>query len=645
MEDLVGYLTGKGLSVSRAAGYEVTIHCPWCPDGNPRGKGKCYLNTDTWLYDCKRCGTHGGKRSLLRHFGDEDKVAYVPGTDPHKRRLILQETAALAHEMLLANEKKLTYLLERGLSPETIVDAQLGYVPKGFGIAKSLPSYERGDVKIADLVSAGLLTEGGRDFFEDVILIPYRTHGQVVQIREKKIGGKYRSPFGDNVRLYNEDMLREAEDVVITEGEFDAMILRQHLQESGDARLRATAVVAIPGAKAIPDNFEAMLERAKRVFLGFDPDVEGRSAISRLRQLLGTRVRTLELPRELPKCDWTEFLMDKSPEHPHGGHTWRDLDQMLTEADLVGKRMFTITEVAAKWGFRDSEAPGIKLGWMSLDAILRPGLRPGQVMIPLAKTGTGKSVFLSNILHNTRSHRTLMLSLELQAEDVYEHLRRIHYFWNPTTVREQMVEDYAKLRIVDKNRLTRSDLGALVAEYAEDLGAPPELLVIDYLGYYARGLRSMGSYERTSEAVMDIKEVAKEHGIGVIAPHQVNRGAEDGKPLDADDARDSGVIEETGDFILGLFRPGQIKQDTGVITEDTTGAFSVQLLKSRHGGKGRVFNLRFSQMSLAICDALDRPASHRVQQENAAYARGMHYVDYRSQATKTQLELVSGMSS
>lgn len=640
MEDLVGYLTSKGLSVSRAAGYEVTIHCPWCPDGNPKGKGKCYLNTDSWLYDCKRCGTHGGKRSLMRHFGDEDNVAYTSGQDPHKRRVLLNEAAALAHEMLIANDKQLTYLLERGLSPETIVEHQLGYVPKNFSIARSLPLFEKGDAKIADLLNAGLITQGGNDYFNDELIIPYLSHGQAIQLRGKKIGGKYRTPMGDNVRLYNEDALRDAEDVIITEGEFDAMILGQHLKESGDARLRATAVVAIPGAKAFPDNFESMFDKAKRVFLGFDPDVEGRGAISRVRAILGTRVRVLDLPRALPKCDWTEFLMDKSPEHPHGGHTWHDLDQMLVEADLVGKRMFSITEVAAKWSFRDTEAPGIKLGWMSLDSILRPGLRPGQLMIPLAKTGTGKSVFLSNILHNTRQQRTLMLSLELQAEDVYEHLRRIHYFWNPASPREDMIEDYSKLRIVDKNRLTRSDLGALVAEYAEDVGAPPELMIIDYLGYYARGLRTTGAYERTSEAVMDIKEVAKEHGIGVIAPHQVNRGAEDGKPLDADDARDSGVIEETGDFVLGLFRPGQIKQDSGEVVEDTTGAFSIQLLKSRHGGKGRVFNLRFSQMSLAICDALDRPSSHRVQQENAAYMRGKHYDDYRNEMSATQLALV-----
>lgn len=117
VQDLAAYLSSKGIKAHRANGSEVTAHCLWCADGDPKGKGKLYLNVESWLYDCKRCGASGNRKTLLEHFGDEDELQYVAGEDPMLRRRILTEAAALAHEMLLANEPMLEYLLGRGLTP------------------------------------------------------------------------------------------------------------------------------------------------------------------------------------------------------------------------------------------------------------------------------------------------------------------------------------------------------------------------------------------------------------------------------------------------------------------------------------------------------------------------------------------------
>ena len=62
------------------------------------------------------------------------------------------------------------------------------------------------------------------------------------------------------------------------------------------------------------------------------------------------------------------------------------------------------------------------------------------------------------------------------------------------------------------------------------------------------------------------------------------------------------------------------------------GALNAGLLKSRHGGVGRVFNLKISPLSLAITDSMfDRQNTARVQQEISLHAQGMHYEDYRVQ--------------
>jgi hypothetical protein len=625
--DLVGYLTSKNLQLRKAGGGEIITNCLFC--GESHRIGKLWLNTDTWLYQCWVCGEKGGRKSLLAHFGDEDSLEYADGADPNVRLRVLSEAAELAHTMLISNDGKLQYLLDRGLDPETIIEAKLGYVPMNVGFSQMLP----GQFTRKALIAAGLMTIGGREFFNDSIVIPYFSHGQVVQLREKKQDGKYRTMGGDVARFYNVDSLRGASDVVITEGEFDALILAQTLNRSSDERVSSTAVVGLAGTNAWPDQLAGYFEDCRRVFVGFDPDDPGREAAAKLKRTIGNAAREIELPAGLPKCDWTEYLRERAPEHPHGGHTVDDVADLLLTADLAGKRMFSVSEAGARWARVKTETPGIKLGWPSLDAILRPGLKPGQVMIPLAKTGTGKTIFLSNIAHNLPDRRVLFVSMEMTAPEVFEHLRRIHFFWDQDT---DVKAHLPLLRIADQNRLAPGDLAGLVDDYTQDVGAAPELLIVDYLQYFARGYRGASRYEKVSDATMELKAIAKEAGAAVICPSQVNRDAKDGQPLDSDDARDSGVIEETGDFVLSLFRPdAAINVQSGDNAPAMTGAFNVQLLKSRHGGKGRLFNLRFSNMSLVLVDVLaDRKAAARVEIENTQVRRDVHYDDWRAAAAQ-----------
>lgn len=624
--DLVGYLTSKGVQYKRSnGGRELITNCLFC--GENKRTGKLWLNTESWLYQCWVCGEKGGRKSLLRHFGDEDTLAYVDGADPNVRLKVLAEAAELAHQMLLANDQKLEYLFARGLDAETILSAKLGYVPPNVGLSRMLP----GEFKPRDLINAGMITPGGSEFFSDSIVIPYFSHGHVVQLREKKQDGKYRTMGGDTARLFNADELRGASDAIITEGEFDALVLAQHLAGAGDPELSGIAVVGLAGTNAWPDELASYFAECGRVFIGFDPDGPGVKAADMLKRELGVCARKVELPPSEPKCDWTEYLRDLAPEHPHGGHGWRDVADLLVTADLAGKRMFSVGEAAKKWNQVKVETPGLKLGWPALDAIIRPGIKPGQVVIPLAKTGTGKTVWLSNIAHNTGDRRVLFLSMELTAVELYEHLRRIHFFWDPHTSARSHLPN---LRIADQNRLAPGDLRQLVEQYAAEVGDPPELLIVDYLQYFARGFRGASRYEKVSDATMEIKALAKECGAGIIIPSQVNREAKDGQPLDSDDARDSGVIEETADFVISLFRPDNaIDSHNADAVPVVTGAFNAQLLKSRHGGKGRMVNLRFSNMSLAIVDSLDRKSVQRVDQENTAYRRGVHYDDWYAEKT------------
>lgn len=543
-EDLTEYLTDHGVTFRRGAGAELVAHCMFCNEA--KRVGKLYLNTSTWLYSCKLCGESGNRRTLLRHFGDDDTVTYLPGTDPMVRRQVLTDYAAMAADLLAGNDRMMMYLLDRGLDAETIVDGQFGYVPRGVSVSGSLPAaYKR-----ADLEMSGMVSPSGKEFHAGRVTIPYLSSRSVLQVRGKDPEGKYFTPAGDHVRLYNEDALRGADDVLITEGEFDCRIVEQHLCNSGDLRLRRTAVVGLAGAGALPggaEGFPDFFRDAKRVFIGLDPDPTGVREAAKIRGLLGSKARVVDLPQGdavntaggVVKLDWTEFLRAPNADHPYGGHDWRDLATLLTAADMTGKRIYSMADAAVRYAREQAERPGITLGFPTLDAIIRPGLRPGNLMIPLAKTGGGKSQFLANIAWNTRSRRVLYISLETTATEVYLLLRRISRFWGPAGDDRDMLTSMPHLRIVDENRLSPEDLDLLVAEYTQEVGEPPELVFVDYLGYYARGMKGGSPYEKVSAGVMQLKSEAKRLELAIIAPHQVNRGAKEGMPFTADEARDS----------------------------------------------------------------------------------------------------------
>lgn len=621
--DVVAYLQSKGITTWRAAGSEVTAHCIWgCSGSATKGKGKWYINTETWLSQCKVCGASHNRRTLLEHFGDEDEVRQVGAADPMLRRTILDQAATLASEMLLVNERQIEYLTEtRGISAELIVSHRIGYVPRNTGLSDMLPIRQELQGYQA-LITAGLVLPNGREWANGSILIPYASHGSVVALRCRDEDGKYRTAGGDVARLFNADSLFGADEVLIVEGEMDCLRILTAIQSSSERSLTGLAVVAVPGAFSWPDGLIDMLGDARKVFIGFDADDTGRKAAAKLGEAVGARARVVALPVE--GDDWTDWL--------NKGHGWRDIRDLLVEADLAGKQMFTARDLAAKWLRRRTEAPGLQLGWTSIDAVIRPGLKAGQVMIPLAQTGVGKTVFLNNVAHNMqRQHKgVLFVSLEMTGAEVWEHLRRIHRFWNPSADLEQMFCDYGRLAVTERNRIGAGDLQELVAEYAEEFTAKPDLIIVDYLQYYARGFRGGSMHERVSDAIMELKAVAKEVDAAVIVPSQVNRTSERGKPLTLDSSRDSGVIEETGDFVLSLYRPDQLEQADGTpLPQD--GNVNAQLLKSRHGGVGKTFQLRMSLMSLAITDrTFDQINSARVEQENAAYRRGMHYEDLRA---------------
>lgn len=626
--DVIQYLASKGFAGKQGSSGEYSYPCfLGCGEAPDSRKRKLYVNSRTGMFDCKVCGEKGGTYLLAKHFGDELHGRDEGPSFISKRGFILEEATKTGEQILQANDDLLLYLLnERGLSPETILERRLGFVNGRWSLTADL------DVRTDDLKDSGLVfrdgPRAGRDFFYNHLLIPYIVRGSVVQMRGKVMdpgkGGRYMTGPGEMVRLFNEDDLA-CDNVVVCEGEFDAIILKQHLALSSDPAVRSMGVVGLAGAGAFPDGIETMFDGCRRVYLAFDPDETGAKGAIKLQEMLGPKARIVELPADTPeKCDWTYFFTK------YGG-TWREAMALIGAAS--GKRLFSMSDIGVSYRNAKSEGPGLATGYPSFDAVIDPGLQPGQLMIVLAKTGTGKTIFLCNLAYNMREIPTLFISLEQTREEVYERLARIARFYDPSMSDGEVEDCYGRLLVSDANRVSESDFEALVEEFEIEVGEKPKLIIVDYLGYYARGATGGSPYEKTSNAVMQLKAEAKKHRSVIITPHQVSRVAKEGQPIDIDDARDSGVVEETADFLTSIWR---VDEAVGRAAEagqhEPSGKLKLSLLKSRHGGKGKAFLIQMDPLTLAMVDGNSPEA--RVAAENARESwRGTTYADLRARQT------------
>jgi hypothetical protein len=617
--------------------YPCFFDCNEPPDSK---KKKLYVNADSGLYSCKVCVSEGNHVQLMRHFGDEPEKTGVDAVVVGRRSEVLEAVTDLGEQMLTQNEDVLDYLLgpRRGLSPEAIVERRIGYASKQWPLTKQLPDFTEKDLRSAGLYGirrndAGTET-GTYEFHTDRVLIPYIQDGRVVQVRGKDIFGRYYTPDGDPVYLYNVDSLKGATEAVLVEGEFDCIMLAELLSTSGQDRIRNMAVIGLAGTGAIPEDFDQRLAGLKRIFIATDPDAPGRKAADKLAERIGDRAVIMQWPAavveqaqaagmEMKDLDWTTWI------HKLGATV-----QQVADSLKVRGRLSTLIEALA--GHRSRPTSGLKLGFTGLDAAFLPGLLPGQVMVMLAKTGVGKTVLLCNLAYNMRRKNVLFITLEMTKEEIWVRLARIYRFYEPFTSDDSIAAAYANLRICDANRLDEAAFQALVDEYTEDVGTKPDIVFVDYLGYYARGRRGNSSYEKTSDAIMQLKAEAKRHGLSIITPAQVNRGATDGKPIDTDDARDSGAVEETADLLVGVWRSDDALDVTGL----PNAKLHMKILKSRHGNKDRVFLMQMGLMSLVVVDDTS-PHAYAAKRESDAIFRGMTYDSWLTERRNHQPELRS----
>ena len=245
---------------------------------------------------------------------------------------------------------------------------------------------------------------------------------------------------------------------------------------------------------------------------------------------------------------------------------------------------------------------GVPTGFIELDRLTN-GLHGGQMIIVAARPGVGKSTFALDVCRAAAIHNdiaTAFFSLEMsQTEIVMKvlsaeasvHLSRLRGSGRMDEADWQRVTDKGVLLsnkpffVDDSPNLTMMEIRAKARRLKQrnDLG----LVVIDYLQLMSSGKKVESRQIEVSEFSRQIKLLAKELDIPVIALSQLSRNTEqrkDGIPQ-LSDLRESGSIEQDADIVIMLHRPEMYTQNP---TDEERGMAAFHVLKHRNGETGRI---------------------------------------------------------
>ena len=269
---------------------------------------------------------------------------------------------------------------------------------------------------------------------------------------------------------------------------------------------------------------------------------------------------------------------------------------------------------------RNLDAFSVRFGIRELDE-RTGGVQLGEVATVIARTGVGKSAVVQNIiqsvLENYSEIGVAFLSLEMPRLQAFERQLQIYAGATRGTVISSYRQSHkdalgvpeflrrfgSRFTIIDKPGMTLSEIERRVRSLvALKRLNPVRLVVIDYLGYLGGGPRNAGIVERTSELARNVKQLAKKLNAVVLLVAQTSRKAGDGsEEVTVTDARDSGAIEDSADFLIGCWRP-ELK--AGISSHEFTdvhGDLWFRILKARRGLQDR-FCVRFEGETLRVME-------------------------------------------
>jgi replicative DNA helicase len=268
----------------------------------------------------------------------------------------------------------------------------------------------------------------------------------------------------------------------------------------------------------------------------------------------------------------------------------RTTEDFVALEDLLQPTMDELDQIAQHGG----ASRGVPTGFADLDAVTN-GLQPGQMIIVAARPGVGKSTVAMDFLRSCcirHGMAGVIFSLEMSKSEIVMRLLSAEARIKLADMRAGKMSDddwmqlakrmgeiaEAPLFIDDSPNLTMMEIRAKARRLKQRSNL--KLIVVDYLQLMTSGKRVESRQVEVSEFSRQLKLLAKELEVPVVAISQLNRGPEqrtDKKPM-LSDLRESGSLEQDSDMVILLHRPDAFDRD-----DPRGGEADLILAKNRSG--------------------------------------------------------------
>lgn len=243
---------------------------------------------------------------------------------------------------------------------------------------------------------------------------------------------------------------------------------------------------------------------------------------------------------------------------------------------------------------------GLPSGLSALDDVIL-GFSPGEMVTIAGRPAMGKSSLARNILLSVGApdgeQSTIVLcTLEMSCEEVVElltaNLAKIDYHnYRKGNVSEDVRSLFDRTRaqlsnyniiVNDDSYLTPDSIRSMLAELTKDKTI--SCLIVDYLQLMSLRCVVESRQVEVSTISRELKAIAKEFNIPVIAMSQLNRNVEyrESTRPRMSDLRDSGAMEQDSSKIILIHRPSYYIQQMDEFAEDD-GEAELIVVKNRCG--------------------------------------------------------------
>lgn len=318
-----------------------------------------------------------------------------------------------------------------------------------------------------------------------------------------------------------------------------------------------------------------------------------------IRSLMDTAGEIIRRTQDSADAD---LLLESAEQKIYALRQGKDTQSLKHISDAAAKSFDRLRKLSGK----DKEKyQGIPTGFRFLDDKLGKMGRSDLVILA-ARPGMGKTSFALNIASNIASQQKLpvaIFSLEMSNEQLTERILSSQAGissnslrtgdiqiaeWDIITNAIGQIADYP-IYMDDTPNITVSDMKAKIRRLNQNPETPNVgVVIVDYIQLMSTGKRSDNRVQEISEITRNLKIMAKELDVPIIALSQLSRSAEKGSGRDGrpqlSDLRDSGSIEQDADVVLFLYRDAYYNKSEDA---DQTIAECI-IAKNRHGESGTI---------------------------------------------------------